>query len=78
MKKFKGIVFLFTLMGIMLITNIIYIFINHHFKEYINLQNDNLNENIDRVNKKVDKLDENIDNLEKIIINQNKSNQESE
>ncbi|PQP79372.1 hypothetical protein C6B37_01980 [Candidatus Phytoplasma phoenicium] len=67
-----------------------YNFVNYNnLEKHINHQNNHLKENINLVEKEIDKfqqetqsnfqkINENIDKLEEMIVNQNKSNQESE
>ncbi|WP_342386384.1 hypothetical protein [Candidatus Phytoplasma asteris] len=63
--------------------------INNNLEKHINLQNNHLKEKINLIEKEMDefqqetqsnfkKINEKIDKLEEMIINQNKSNQESE
>ncbi|WP_342386426.1 hypothetical protein [Candidatus Phytoplasma asteris] len=77
---------------IIVVTSIIttYNFVNHNnLEKHINLQNNHLKEKINLIEKEMDefqqetqsnfkKINEKIDKLEEMIINQNKSNQESE
>ncbi|WAN63264.1 hypothetical protein RS022_03260 [Candidatus Phytoplasma rubi] len=72
-----------------LTTIIICNFNNDNLKKHINLQNQYLKQKFNLIEKEMNefqqetqsnfkKINENIDKLEKMIINQNKSNQESE
>ncbi|TKA87887.1 MAG: hypothetical protein QS2022_4320 [Candidatus Phytoplasma asteris] len=77
---------------IIVVTSIIttYNFVNHNnLEKHINLQNNHLKQKINLLEKEMDifqqetqsnfeKFDKDLNNLEELIINQNKSNKESE